>query len=118
KPERPYDGSLELGAGGEVYLVADRDLVFDGLALSVTSSDDAALQWSGLEPGLKDPGLPGVLSLAFLDRVQIGGGERFLLGQVTGGAHLHLSGVSAHSGPSDIRLRVPTVRPQSVDTPQ
>jgi hypothetical protein len=121
-------GSPEPVEGGAVripvYLEAGRDLELAGLSFSLRleSGKVEPGTWN-LEPGtappptLVDPDVPGVLSIAWLEGLQVAAGQRLLLGYVVapglvpGTLRFHGVSASAPDG-SEVRVSPPAPREQ------
>jgi len=141
-PELVAQASLPVGSGGlaarlelalpqaaeggavriPVYLEAARDLELAGLSWAVDTGGGAVLQFVAGEakpPTLVDRDVPGVLSIAWLEGLQVAAGQRLLLGYVVapglapGTGTLQFIGISA-SAPdgSDVRLSAVAPREQ------
>ena len=108
---QPAEGG---GAWVPVYLEAARALDLAGLSFAIGTTGLQPGTWN-LKPGtappptLIDPDVPGVLAVAWLEGLQVAGGQRLLLGyvEVAGAqpAALHVLGVSANAPDgSEVRL--------------
>jgi len=107
-----------------VYLEAARALELAGLSFSIGMTGLQPETWN-LEPGtappptLVDPDVPGVLSIAWLEGLQVAAGQRLLLGYVAapglepGTDGLRFVGISANAPDgSDVPVGPPALREQ------
>jgi hypothetical protein len=107
-----------------VYLEADRALELAGLSFSIGMPGLQPGTWN-LQPGtappptLIDPEVPGVLSIAWLEGLQVAAGQRLLLGYVVapglapGTDGLQFVGISANAPDgSEVRVSPPAPREQ------
>ncbi len=106
---RSAEGSVEIARDGSVYLVAKEALALDGLAISISGNSASQLAWTAadrFDPALTDTEMPGLMAMAWMQRIEVNAGSRVLLGTAVGADSFTIVGVSANSGTNDVHLEI------------